>query len=106
VLIATRAVALVVALVGFYFFLAQQNIFASFAAVLLAGCALMIAFPAVAHWLSGEGAASERERKLRVDAVTVFTALCAFFALGPQSQPHKCDSSVHTLFGNCVAKTD
>jgi hypothetical protein len=83
-LVATRAVALAAALFGFYFFFTEQNIFASFGAMLLGSGALMIAFPAVTRWLcrlSGQAATSEtgtseaatfeRENMFRSDVVTV-----------------------------------
>src|SRR5262245_18657888 len=60
-----RAVALVAALFGLGVFVTNQNFFASFGALLLAGCALMVAFPSIAHWLAGEGM---RDRKPRCDS--------------------------------------
>ena len=104
-LLATRAVALVAALFGLVVFVASRNVFASFGAVLLAGCALMVAFPSVAHRLAGEGLAAERDRTLRCDIVTfaVTSAICVgFFALAPRQGPHPCGGPVDSLFQHCV----
>jgi hypothetical protein len=107
--VATRAVALVVALFGFGVFVTQKSVFASFAAMLLAGGALMIAFPSLTRWLAGEGLASEPERTLRSDVVTcaVAAAICAaFFVLGPRHEPGKCGGPIDGLFGYCVATSE
>ena len=104
VLLATRAVALAAALFGFYVFVTHQNFFASFVAMLAAGCALLIAFPSIAHWLAGEVPASGQDRTLRSDIITLaFTAaICvAFLALAPRQKPRECSGPVDSLFGNC-----
>jgi hypothetical protein len=104
VLLATRAVALVAALFGLGVFVTNQNFFASFGAVLLAGCALMVAFPSIAHWLAGEVEAAGRNQKLRcnIATCTVTTAICvAFFALAPRQEPHQCGGPVDSLFRHC-----
>jgi hypothetical protein len=44
-----RAILIVVALSGFYFLVNRQNIFTSFAAMLIGVGALMLAFPAIPH---------------------------------------------------------
>jgi hypothetical protein len=109
VLLATRAVALVAALFGLGVFVTNQNFFASFGAVLLAGCALMVACPSVAHWLAGEDAAEGRDQTLRCDIVTftITTAICvAFFALAPRQQPHQCGGAIDRLFQHCVRTSE
>jgi hypothetical protein len=73
-LVASRVAALVVALFGFYFFLTQQNIFASFGAMLFGSCGLLIAFPPMTKWLSGDGTAPERERTVRSKVATTVLA--------------------------------
>jgi hypothetical protein len=105
VLLATRAVALVAALFGLGVFVTNQNVFASFGAVLLAGCALMAAFPSIAHWLAGEGMPAGRDQTLRCDIATctVMTAICvAFFALAPRQEPHPCSGPLDSLFRHCM----
>jgi hypothetical protein len=108
-LVASRAAALAVAVLGFYFFCAVQNIFAAFGAVLIGSCGLIIAFPATARWLSGKRAPSERKKAFRSDVVTaaISIGMCAMFvARAPQSQPHKCGGPIDTLFGYCVTKSE
>lgn len=100
-LLATRAVALVAALFGLGVFVTNQNVFASFGAVLLAGCALMVALPSIGHWLAREGVAAGRDQTLRCDIATctVTTAICvAFFALASRPEPHPCGGAVDSLF--------
>jgi len=107
--LATRTVALVAALFGFYVFVTRQNLFASFCAMLVGGCALMVAFPSIAQWLAGKGLASERDRTLRTDVVTLaFTsAICvAFLALAPRQEPRQCGGPVDTLFGYCAPTSE
>jgi hypothetical protein len=109
VLPATRAVALVAALFGFYVFVTEQNFFASFGAMLVGGCALTVAVPSIAHWLAGKGLASERDRTLRSDVVTlaVTTAICvAFLALAPRQEPRQCGGPADTLFGHCATASE
>ena len=104
-LLAKRAVALVAALFGFCVFATNQNLFASFGAVLLAGCALMVAFPSIAQWLAGEGVVAERDQTLRcgIAACTVLAAICvAFLALAP----HWCGGSVDSLFRDCIPASE
>lgn len=109
VLLARRVVALVAALFGFYIFVTNQNVFASFGAMLLGGCALMIAFPSIAHWLAGEAMAAERDRTLRSDIVTfaVTAAICvAFFVLAPRQAPHQCGGPIDSLFQHCIPTSE
>jgi hypothetical protein len=108
-LVVIRAAALTVALFGFYFFFTQKNVFASFGAMLIGGCALGIAFPKLAKCLSGEGGASTREKAFRSDLVAAATSVgirAIFVAREPQSQPHECGSPVDTLFGYCVTESE
>ena len=66
----------------------------------------MVAFPAIAHWVAGEGLASERDRALRSDIVTFAftTAICAaFLALALRPEPRQCSGPVDSLFGHCIA---
>jgi hypothetical protein len=100
-----RAVALVAALFGLGVFVTNQNFLAAFGAMLLAGCAVMVAFPAVAHWLAGKGLAAGRDRTLRCDVVTltVTAAICVgFFAL----MPRRCGGPVDSLFQHCIPASE
>jgi hypothetical protein len=104
-----RAVALVAALFGLGVFVTNQNLLASFGAMLLAGCALMVAFPSVAHWLAGKGLAAGQDRTLRCDLVTltVTAAIClGFFVLMPRREPHRCGGPVDSLFQHCIPASE